>query len=280
LVVFFRKTHALTEKDTIVLADFSNTTGDPVFDDTLRQGLSVQLEQSPFLSMVSDQRMQQTLQMMGQKPDTKLTPEIARELCQRTSSAAAIDGSIAKLGNQYVLGLRAVNCRTGDSLAERQVRATDKEHVLSALDNAAASLRQELGESLGTVQKFDTPVEQVTTPSLEALQAYSQGRKLNEAGYETGAPLLQQAVHLDPNFAMAYAAGGSLFKRRGNQSSSRKHKESLRTARPRECAREALRKAIPFELGGPPFAFFRPLCIRSTFAALRFWFCTEVMRLP
>jgi eukaryotic-like serine/threonine-protein kinase len=238
LVVFSRKTHALTDKDTIVLADFSNTTGDPVFDDTLRQGLSVQLEQSPFLSMVSNQRIQQTLQMMGQKPDVKLTPEIARELCKRTSSTAAIDGSIAKLGSQYVLGLRAVNCRTGDLLAERQVRATDKEHVLLALDNAAASLRQELGESLSTVQKFYTPVEQVTTPSLEALQAYSQGRKLNEAGHETGAPLFQQAVRLDPNFAMAYAALGVAYSNIGETSQAAENTRKAYELRDRVSMRE------------------------------------------
>ena len=218
-LLFSRKAHALTDRDTVVLADFSNTTGDPVFDGTLRQGLSVQLEQSPFLSLVSDQRIQQTLRLMGQKPDATLTPEIARELCQRTSSAATIDGSIAKLGSQYVLGLRAVNCRTGDSLAEKQVRATDKEHVLSALDNAAASLRQELGESLSTVKKFDAPLEQVTTTSLEALQAYSSGRKANAGGdFPAAVSLFQRAIRLDPNFAMAYASLGSTYSNLGETS--------------------------------------------------------------
>ena len=213
---FSRKAHALTDKDTIVLADFTNTTGDAVFDGTLRQGLTVQLEQSPFLSLVSDQRIQQTLQMMGQKPDAKLTPETARELCQRTASAAAIDGSIAKMGSQYVLGLRAVNCRTGESLAEKQVRAADKESVLSALDKAAATLRQELGESLSTVRKFDTPVEQVTTPSLEALQAYSLGRRASDFGdYGNAITSFQQAMRLDPNFAMAYASLGTSYSNLG-----------------------------------------------------------------
>ena len=176
---FSRKAHALTDKDTIVLADFINTTGDPVFDGTLRQGLSVQLEQSPFLSIISDQQIHQTLQMMGQKPDVKLTPEIAREICQRTASAAVLDGSIASLGSQYVLGLKAENCRTGDALAEEQATVGGKERVLNVLGDAVAKLRAKLGESLSTVQKFDTPLEQATTPSLEALQAYSIGRRMS-----------------------------------------------------------------------------------------------------
>src|SRR5215469_1035616 len=169
------KSQALTNKDTIVLADFTNTTGDSVFDATLRQGLSVQLEQSPFLSIISDQQIQQTLQMMGQPADTKLTPTIARELCQRTASAAVLDGSIAQIGSQYLLTLKAVNCASGESLASTEAQASDKSHVLDALGKAASEIRSKLGESLGTVQKFDTPLEQATTPSLEALQAYSLG---------------------------------------------------------------------------------------------------------
>jgi eukaryotic-like serine/threonine-protein kinase len=199
----------LTEKDTIVLADFTNKTGDTVFDGTLRQGLSVQLEQSPFLSLVSEQRIQQTLRLMGQPPDARLTPEIARDLCQRTESAAVLDGSIASLGSQYVLGLKAVNCRTGDFLAEEQVTADGKERVLKALGEAAAKLRTKLGESLNTVQKFDTPVEQATTPSLEALQAYSLGWKTKEEGdFAAAVPFFQRAIRLDPNFVMAYATLG------------------------------------------------------------------------
>src|SRR5713101_1658561 len=170
---FSRKAHALTDKDTIVLADFTNTTGDTVFDGTLRQGLAVQLEQSPFLSLVSDERIQQTLRLMGQPPDAVLTPEVARDLCQRVGSKAYIGGSITNLGQDYVIGLQAVNCATGDSLAREQAQAAGKEKVLDALSRAAASLREKLGESLSTVQKFDTPVEQATTPSLEALQAFS-----------------------------------------------------------------------------------------------------------
>src|SRR3984893_4689266 len=147
----------LTEEDTIVLADFANSTGDAVFDGTLRQGLAVQLEQSTFLSLLSQERIQQTLRLMGQPSDARLTPEIARELCQRTGSAAVLDGSIASLGNHYVLGLKAVNCRTADTLAEEQERGTGKDQVLSAMDKAAANLRRKLGESLSTVEKLDRP---------------------------------------------------------------------------------------------------------------------------
>ena len=214
-VLFFhsRKAHALTDKDTIVLADFTNTTGDPVFDSTLRQGLSVQLEQSPFLKIISDQQIQQVLKMMGQKSDATLTPETARELCQRTASAAVLDGSIATLGNQYVLGLKAVNCRTGDSLAQEQATADGKERVLNVLGEAATKLRQKLGESLSTVQKFDSPLEQATTPSLEALQAYSLGWKTQWVRGDSAAavPFFQRAIQLDPNFAMAYASLGTSY---------------------------------------------------------------------
>ncbi len=210
---YFHRTPKLTDKDTIVLADFTNTAGDPVFDGTLRQGLTVQLEQSPFLSLLSDRRIRQTLRMMGQPADVRLTPEIARELCQRTESAVVLDGSIASLGSQYVLGLKAGNCRTGDALAEEQVTADGKERVLKVLGEAAAKLRGKLGESLTTVQKFDTPVEQASTPSLEALQAYSLGWKTRVGKGDDAAavPLLQRAIRLDPNFAMAYAALGASY---------------------------------------------------------------------
>jgi eukaryotic-like serine/threonine-protein kinase len=213
---FSRKAHALTDKDTIVLADFTNTTGDTVFDGTLRQGLSVQLEQSPFLSIISEQQIQQTLQMMGQKPDVKLTPEMARELCQRTESAAVLDGSIAQLGTQYLLTLKAVNCRNGESLASTETQASDKNHVLDALGKSASEIRNKLGESLNTVQKFDTPLEQATTPSLEALQAYSLGRRMMAGDdYADAPPLLQRAIRLDPNFAMAYARLGTSYSNLG-----------------------------------------------------------------
>ena len=158
-LVFSRKAHALTEKDTIVLADFENATGDAVFDGTLRQGLSVQLEQSPFLSIIPDQKLQQTLQMMDQKPDAKLTPKIARELCERTSSAAVLDGSIAQIGSRYLLTLKAVNCASGETLASTEAQASDKDQVLDALGKTASDIRRRLGESLGSVQRFDTPLQ-------------------------------------------------------------------------------------------------------------------------
>jgi len=210
---YSRRSHALSATDTIVLADFTNTTGDAVFDGTLRQGLAVQLEQSPFLSLISEERIQQTLHLMNQPADARLTPDIARDLCRRTGSAAVLDGSIAGLGNQYVLGVRAVNCRTGDTLAEEQVQVARREDVLRSLSAASAKLREKLGESLSTVQKLDTPLEQATTPSLEALQAYSLGRETmwGKGDYAAAVPLYQRAIRLDPNFAVAYASLGTCY---------------------------------------------------------------------
>jgi serine/threonine protein kinase/Flp pilus assembly protein TadD len=233
--LFSRNAHALTEKDTIVLADFTNTTGDPVFDGTLRQGLSVQLEQSPFLSLISDKRIQQTLRLMGQPPDVRLTLDIARQICQRTGSAAMLDGSIANLGSQYVLGLKAVNCRSGDSLAEEQVTAGSKEQVLQALGEAAAKLRGKLGESLSTLQKYDTPVEEATTPSLDALQAYSLGRKtmVGKGDYIAAVPFFQRAISFDPNFAMAYASLGESYFNLGEASLAAEHTQKAYQLRER-----------------------------------------------
>ncbi len=209
---FSRKAHALTDKDTIVLADFDNKTGDAVFDGTLRQGLSVQLEQSPFLSIISDQQIQQTLQLMGQKPNVKLTPEIARELCQRTGSAAVLDGSITQIGTPYLLTVTAINCSNGESLASTEARASDKSHVLDALGETASTIRNKLGESLSTVKKFNTPLEHATTPSLEALQAYSLGWAMKGTYDDAAAvPLFQRAIRLDPTFAMSYAALGQSY---------------------------------------------------------------------
>src|ERR1700751_4573105 len=205
--LYFRSRHAapLTEKDTIVLADFTNTTSDPVFDGTLRQGLSSQLEQSPYLNLLSDERVGQTLTLMAQPKDARSTRELAREVCQRTASAASIEGSISSLGSQYVVGLKAVNCRNGDVLANEQATVSGKEQVLKALGEAAAKMREKLGELLTSVQKYDAPEENVTTPSLEALQAYSLGYQAqigrNDATAAT-IPLFQRAVSLDPNFAM------------------------------------------------------------------------------
>jgi len=196
----------LTVKDPIVLADFENKTGDPVFDETLREGMAVQLEQSPFLALVSEQHVQQVLRFMNRVPETRLTPEVAREVCERTASAAVLEGSIAALGNQYVLWLRARNCRTGDVLAEEQAQATRKEDVLNALTRIAMQMRSRLGESLATIEEHSTPLEEATTPSLDALKAYSASRTVAFAhGGAAAIPHLQRAIAIDPQFAMAYA---------------------------------------------------------------------------
>jgi serine/threonine protein kinase/tetratricopeptide (TPR) repeat protein len=216
---YFHRTPKLTDKDTIVLADFINTTGDLVFDGTLRQGLSVQLEQSPFLSIVPEQQVQQTLQMMGQKPDAKLTPETARELCQRIGSAAVLDGSITQIGTPYLVTVKAVNCASGESLASTEAQASDKSHVLDALGKTASEIRSRLGESLSTVQKFDAPLEQATTPSLEALKAFSSGFQIHTTvGDAAAIPFYKQAIELDPNFALAYAWLGLSFNTMGELS--------------------------------------------------------------
>ncbi len=199
------QTKPLTDKDTIVLSDFDNKTGDVVFDDTLKQGLSVQLEQSPCLALMSGSRVNETLKLMGRSPDDRLTPNVTREICLRTGATAMLTGSIAVLGSQYVIGLKAVNCNTGDVLAEAQEQAESKEAVLNALSNAAVSLRIKLGESLSSVGKYATPLEEATTPSLEALKAYSLGMKMAYTKGGTAAlPFYKRAAELDPNFAMAY----------------------------------------------------------------------------
>jgi len=214
-----RRAHALTQADTVVLANFVNKTGDPVFDETLRQGLAAHLQQSPFLSLVSDQRIQQELRLMDIPPDTKLSPTVVGDLCQRLGSKAYLSGTISSIGSQYVIGVSAVNCRTGDSVAQEQVTASGKETVLSALDKASIKLREQLGESLKTIQKLDTPIEQATTPSLEALQAYSLGRRnmLGKADYTAAIPLFERSIQLDPNFAMAYATLGTTYHNLGEK---------------------------------------------------------------
>ncbi len=203
----------LTDKDTVVLAEFSNTTGDPVFDGTLRQGLTAQLEQSPILNLLSDTRISQTLAHMGQPKDARLSPALAREVCQRTASVATLEGSIAMLGSQYVLGLQAVNCHSGELLAVEQERAGSKEGVLYALGAAATKTRQKLGESLASLQKFDAPPEDVTTASVEALQAYSLGyqKEYINGDWAGAVPLFQRATSLDTNFAMAYGRLGTTY---------------------------------------------------------------------
>jgi eukaryotic-like serine/threonine-protein kinase len=203
----------LTEKDPIVIADFTNTTGDAVFDGALRQGLASQLEQSPFFNIVSDDQITRTLKLMRQAPDARLTRDVARDLCQRVSAAAVINGSITKLGNSYAVGLTAVNCRTGETLAQEQEISGDKDRVLGALGKAAAKLRSKLGESRASLAKYDVPLDQATTPSLEALQAFSLARQASNSrgDFQAAVQFLKRAVSLDPNFAIAYAALGSEY---------------------------------------------------------------------
>jgi tetratricopeptide (TPR) repeat protein len=208
-ILYPRHAHALTDKDTIVLADFNNTTGDPVFDDTLKQALAVDLGQSPFLNIFSEEKARQTLREMTRSPGDRLTRDLAREVCQRTGSKAYLAGSIAALGTQYVIGLEALNCVSGDVLAREQETAAGKEQVLPALGQAAAKLRNEVGESLHSVQKFDVPLEKATTNSLEALKAYTLAVKTAlEKGDAEAIPFDKRAVELDPNFAMAYGGLG------------------------------------------------------------------------
>ena len=205
-----RPTSKLTDRDTIVLADFTNSTGDPIFDDTLKTALTVSLRQSPFLNVLADSEVNKTLQQMTRPPGTKLTPELAHELCQRAGSKAYVAASISSLGSQYVLGLKAVKCENGDTLAQGQAMAASKEKVLNALGDVASKLRGELGESLTTVQKFDVPLAQATTSSLEALRAFSLGGKAySEKGPVTALKYHQRALELDPNFAMGYTAVGN-----------------------------------------------------------------------
>jgi eukaryotic-like serine/threonine-protein kinase len=205
-----RQSKRLTDKDTIVLTDFANSTGDAIFDDTLKTALSVSLRQSPFLNVLSDSEAAKILKLMTRPAGMKLTPEVARELCLRAGSKAYIAGSIGSLGSEYVLGLKAINCQSGDTLAQEQVTAASKEKVLNTLGEAASKLRGELGESLATVQKFDVPLEQATTSSLEALKAYSLGLKAgDEKDTAASLPYHQRAIQLDPNFAMGYLAVGN-----------------------------------------------------------------------
>ena len=210
---FFRhRTPALTEKDTIVLADFVNSTGDPVFDGTLRQGLAVQLEQSPFLSLIPDRRIHQILQLMGKTAEMPLTAAVANEVCERTGSAAVLEGSIAPIGTRYVLGLRATNCRTGDLLDEEQVQSATKEQILNALSDVARKFRTRVGESISAVAKHDTPLADATTPSLEALKAYSAALRLHASrGAIAALPLFRRATEIDANFAMAHAWLGRIY---------------------------------------------------------------------
>jgi len=209
---FFHRALPRTEKDSIVIDDFTNKTGDPVFDGTLRQGLAAQLGQTPFLNIVSDDQIATTLRLMEKPPDARLTQDVAREVCERANAGAVIDGSIAALGNQYAIGLNAINCRTGATLAEEQVTADSKEKVLSALGRAASELRSKLGESAASLQRYDVPLDQVTTQSIEALQAWGLGsRALVNEDYPSAISSLQRAVDIDPNFAQAYSTLGITY---------------------------------------------------------------------
>jgi len=236
---FTHREPKLTEKDVIVLGDFTNTTGDTVFDGTLRQGLAVQLEQSPFLTQMSEERIQQTLKLMQQSPNARLTPDIAREVCQRAAGMATLNGSIAQIGNDYTLILKAVNCVTGDTLASTEATASDKSHVLDAMGKAASEIRGKLGESLSTVKKFDTPVEQASTSSLEALQAFSLGRKqIGANDYAAAIPQMQRAIKLDPNFAMAYASLGICYQDIGEAQLASEYSQKAYDLRDRVSERE------------------------------------------
>ena len=207
-----RKARALTEKDSVLVTDFVNTTGEPVFDGTLKSALAVQLEQSPYLNLTPESRIQDALRFMGRKPDERITSEIGREICLRQGIKAMLIGSIASLGNHYVITLEAVNAQTSDSLAREQVEATRKEDVLKSLDRAASNLRQKMGESLASVQQFAKPLEQATTSSLDALKEFSLGQEMHQKPDDYAAiPHLKRAVELDPNFAMAYATLGTIY---------------------------------------------------------------------
>ncbi len=235
------RVQALAPSDTIVLADFVNSTPDPVFNDALNQGLTVELEQSPFLKILPQAKVQDTLRLMG-RPDQSLTPEIGREVCQRTAAKAVLWGSIAPLGTEYVIGLTAAECSNGNRLASEQIQSASKEGVLRALGKAASGLRIKLGESLSSVQKFDAPLEQATTPSLEALKAYSSGRKAEyQKGSSAAIPSYKRAIELDPNFAVAYAALGISYSNLGEPSLANENLQRAYELCDRVSEREKLR---------------------------------------
>jgi serine/threonine protein kinase/tetratricopeptide (TPR) repeat protein len=238
---YLRSRHAakLTEKDSVLLADFVNTTGDPVFDGTLKQALAVQLEQSPYLNIVPQSKIREALRFMGKPPDERLTNDVAREICQRQGIKAMLTGTIAGLGNHYVVSLSALNGSTGDTLASEQVEVESKEQVLKSLDKAASDLRQKMGESLASVQQFATPLEQATTSSLEALQAFTLGHDEHQKMRDDAAlPHLKKAVELDPNFAMAWATMGVALSNMGRNSEGSQALKKAYELRDRASERE------------------------------------------
>lgn len=247
--LYLHRAPRLSDKDTIVLADFANSTGDPVFDDTMRQGLAVQLEQSPFLSLISDDRIQQTLKLMGKAADARLTPAVSREVCERTASAAVLDGSIAGIGSQYVLTLRATDCRSGDVLDQEQAQAARKEDVLQALSQIARRFRTRVGESLATVKSHDTPLAEATTPSLEALEAYSSGWQVSFAsGSAAAVSFFQRAIEIDPNFAAAYAALGRMYGDIGESTLSAENTSKAYRLRVRASDQEKFFISVSYDL--------------------------------
>src|ERR1700686_880446 len=241
-VYFYRQQRSfprLTDKDTVLLADFTNKTGDPVWDETLKQWLRVELEQSPYLNIVSDENVTRLLRYAGRSPNERLIPELARDLCQRAGSKAILLGSISSVGTHYAIGLRAVNCQNQDSLAQEQKEANSREEVLTKLHDAGVSMRNKLGESLASIRKYDMPVEQATTPSLEALQAYSAAlRTKRSKGDDEALPLLKRAVELDPNFAMARAVLGTVYSNLGDAALAAEHTKKAHELREQVTERE------------------------------------------
>lgn len=218
---FLHRTPSLTEKDSVVLADFVNETGDPIFDDTLRQGLAIQLEQSPYLKIMDDAQLHRDLRLMNLQSGARITNQMAHDACVREGDAATIEGAIANLGKSYVITLEALTCQDGATLAREQIQAEDKEHVLNALGSAATAMRRKLGESLNSIQKLNRPLEQVTTPSLEALQNYSDGLSIMGQGHFLAAvPLFERATAVDPNFALAYYLEGIAYEQAGDMERS------------------------------------------------------------
>jgi eukaryotic-like serine/threonine-protein kinase len=241
--IYFRssRAQAITEKDAILLADFVNTTGDGVFDGTLKKALAVDLQQSPFLNVVSDEKARQTLTLMGKPADEHITAAIGREIAQRTNVKALLVGSIANMGTQYVVTLDAVNAASSDTLAEVQTRADNKEQVLKALDQATTQLREKLGESLASIKRFDKPLEEATTSSLEALKAFSLGDEKHTTGNDIGAiPFYKQAIDLDPNFALAYARLGTVYNNYGQVDLSEQNRKKAFELKDRASERERL----------------------------------------